>query len=210
MGHEHPNLRAAPLILIAFGFPAFLFNIGNLLYKSGWKKTWELSKRYPQTVISPIFTAFLFTYTESLNGNEQNSNNGNNDEMEKSLSTDNNRNHTECCFACPKNISDAEPKSGFHIWQCPSFLNYVYMLLIPAIIPIYSQYGGYFPITSTVKLELPVGFSYHANLILYYPVFTIMLIIGGLYFWGCCTKFVGPFAPDVLEPRFSNNIVSKN
>ena len=59
------NTRLSIPLIIAFGLPPFLINLGNLLVKAGFTRTLSEIKRYPQILMSPIFTPFLFTFKNS-------------------------------------------------------------------------------------------------------------------------------------------------
>ena len=54
-------------VTIVLGAIPFLVNIINLMTKAGIKKTWNLILIYPQIILSPIFTPFLYTYDENEN-----------------------------------------------------------------------------------------------------------------------------------------------
>ena len=83
-------------------------------------------------------------------------------------------------------------KSGFLIWKSGSFINLVYMVCIPGIVPFLNGQ------------DKPLSFF------IVYPLVINLCTIGGLYFWGSCLKCIGPFNPDICDPFATPNIEEKD
>ena len=187
MLHCYHNLKAPYLsipIVIGLGIIPFLVNIINLSTKAGHKKTWKLILLYPQILLSPIFTPFVYTYQA--------------DEKQSTLAECQCRNvnccnprHDDNATSCCHSMIEVESKSGFHIWTSISFVNFLYMIIIPAGIPFFGRPNPGKP-----------GRLVWAFSIL--PPILILFLVGILYFSGwslCkCCNCIAPVRPTVFDP----------
>ena len=178
-------------IVIGLGMIPFLINIINLTTKAGPKKTWKLILLYPQILLSPIFTPFLYTYQDDAKQNTL---------AECQCRNVNccNPRHNDNAISCCHNMIEGQSKSGFHIWTSVSFVNFLYMIIIPAGIPVFGVEPKEHP-----DEPLPLFWAYSIL-----PPMLILLLVGILYFSGwllckCCNG-IAPVRPTVFDPTYRN------
>ena len=160
-------------VTIVLGTIPFLVNIINLMAKAGIKKTCNLILLYPQIILSPIFTPFLYTYDENENRSIVNE--------ECKNSNCRTRRYEGRLVSCSHSPLKGTNASGFHISTCPSIVNYFYIILIPACIPFHI--GTVSPLSTWTAFILP-------------PL-VILFKIGMLYF---VLFGIGPAIPSVFDP----------
>ena len=138
---------------------------------------------YPQIILSPIFTPFLYNY-KNIHKPEEVA-----DKIDdKRVSTTKTRSET---VVAESMISDSNASHGYHVWKMGSFINFLYLVAIPGCVPYTSSMFG---ITVVHDHIFPW-------LLMFLPIIIGLLIIGALYFFGnICRKSIAEFNPDVFDP----------
>ena len=186
------------LAVIGMGSLPALVNIITLVYKAGYMKIWKLFLLYPQILLSPIFTPFLYTYYD----NKNQSSTGEGCSCTNSI----------CCkyvcggnvLSCCRSSIEVEGSSGFHIWTSASFLNYCYMILIPASIPTYQSYTYTYEFFKFPKSIQNAFICYCHSIERTSITIGVLMMVGIFYFWGSLLckscKCISPLRPSVSDP----------
>ena len=173
----HPRF-SIPLI-IAFGLPSFLVNLGNLVAKAGCRRTLKEIKRYPQILMSPVFTPFLFTFkTDETKGQDST------DDPERATCWSRFRKRLkQKCLCCTSNSTNKkiDHDQTIEIWRSASCFNFCYMFMVPLVIP--DVYG-----IPSWRIDAPY------EIMLYILCFSVVSLLIGLFAY---TYFYG--FPDCLK-----------
>ena len=187
--------------VLCLGMIPFVISSVMIMKATGFSKSLLMLKLYPPTFISPIFSPIIYTYRTN-----QKLENGSHSSMENercalsipSLCHQNNDSGSGTS-KCDNDWFNKDAKSGFYIWKSATIINYLYMILIPAVFPFHNP---------TISPNFKYSIHYE-NLLLFasalstysIPIIVCFAIICIVYFTRCGSLFLSEFKADTYDPK---------